>query len=242
MSEPRDPGTDTSAPAPAGAAGRSGSATLLDAGGEAADRPARVTWIYRLAGRLTGAYLWLVGPPEVSGREHVPREGGVLLIANHESFLDIPLIGTSLLHRHVTFVARESLARSRFLAWFLAGCRAILVRRGASDRTALAAMVARLRAGGAVAIFPEGTRSPDGRVHAFLGGAVFAAQRARVPVVPVGISGTREVLPKGRRFPRRARLRITFGPALELDRLGPRGEADEVLRRQVAELAGKPLA
>ncbi len=213
----------------------------LDAGGDPADRPARVTWIYRLAGVLTSAYLWLVGPPRIEGLEHVPPSGGVLIVTNHESFLDIPLIGTSL-DRHVTFVARESLAKSRFLAWFLAGCRAILVRRGAADRQALAAMVARLRAGGAVAIFPEGTRSPDGRIQPFLGGAVFAALRARVPVVPAGLSGTRDVLPKGKRWPRRAKLRLTFGAPLSLEGGAGRGGADELLRRRVAELAGKQLA
>ena len=149
----------------------------------------------------------------VEGREQVPRQGGALLLANHQSFLDIPVVAAAT-PRHVAFVARESLAESRFLAWLMRGCGAILIRLGSADRAALSAMIERLVAGDCGAVFPEGTRSRDGSLGKFRAGAVFAARRARVPIVPVGIRGAIQALPRDVVLPRPRRIGVRFGTPL----------------------------
>ena len=136
------------------------------------------------------------------GRENVPAEGPVVIVANHQSFLDIPLIASSL-KRHVCFVARDSLANFKPLGWLMRESRVILVKRGTADRAALRAMLAHLEAGDALVVFPEGTRTRDGSVGEFRAGALLVAQKARAPVVPAGIRGLSEPGPETGDFPGR---------------------------------------
>lgn len=179
-------------------------------------------------------------PRRVVGRRNVPKTGGVLLVANHASFLDIPAVGGSI-GRHVSFVARESLGKNRFLAWLIPRVGTILIRRGEADRGALRSIVERLQQGGAVLMFPEGTRSPDGRVHAFKGGAVYAAQRAGATIVPVGVRGTDRAMGRSGKL-RLGRIEVHLGEPLVLDPGLDRAEAEAALRARVAELAGLELA
>ena len=152
-----------------------------------------------------------------------------MLVANHQSFLDIPTVATAA-GRHVGFVARESLSRSRFLKWLMRESRAILIKRGAADRTALRAMVDQLAAGDLVAVYPEGTRSPDGTLGEFRGGALFAARRARVPIIPVGIRGAVQAFPRTASFPRPRRVGIRFGDPID-------SRAEDVLEQARAAIA-----
>lgn len=145
----------------------------------------------------------------LEGREHMPRTGGVLVVANHQSFLDIPLV-SHVVPRHVSFVARDTLAQSPPLAWLMRTCGAVLIKRGASDRAALREAAAHLERGDVVAMFPEGTRSPDGQVQEFRPGAVLAARMAKVPIVPCAIRGAFEALGRTTRFPRPVKIRATL--------------------------------
>ncbi len=145
----------------------------------------------------------------LEGREHLPASGGVLIVANHQSFLDIPLV-SHVVPRHVSFVARDTLAQSRPLAWLMRTCGAVLIKRGASDRAALREAALHLERGDVVAMFPEGTRTPDGSVQPFRPGAVIAARMARVPIVPCAIRGAYQALGRNARFPRPAKLRATL--------------------------------
>lgn len=169
----------------------------------------------------------------VEGLENLPREGGAVICANHQSYLDILVIGAAV-PRHVTFVARDTLAEWAWLAFVMRRCGAILVRRGTSDRAAIRAMSESLKAGGLVAIYPEGTRSLDGRVANFKGGAVMAARIAGVRLVPAGIRGAYEAWPKGRSFPLPRRIGVRFGPSID-----PSAEdARDQLEAAVRELMG----
>lgn len=181
--------------------------------------------VYRLLWGIARAASLLLFGLRVRGEERLPR-GGVLLVANHASYLDIPLLGASL-GRHVSFVARHSLADNPLLAWVMARCGAVLVRRDSPDRAALEEMLAHLEAGDCVAIFPEGRRSRDGRLGSFKGGAALVARRGGVPVVPVALFGTARAWPPGR-LPRPARIGVRFGEPLDP---GP-----DVLDRARAEL------
>ena len=124
----------------------------------------------------------------VEGLENVPKEGGAMICANHQSYLDILVIGAAV-PRHVTFVARDTLADWAWLAFVMRRCGAILIRRGTSDRAAIRAMSESMKAGGIVAIYPEGTRTLTGNLANFKGGAVMAARIAGVKLVPAGIRG-----------------------------------------------------
>ena len=141
--------------------------------------------------------------------DNLPSEGGALLVANHQSFLDIPLIAAAS-PRHVCFVARSTLAHSAFLGFIMRECGAVLIERGKGDRAAMRAMVEHLNRGDIVTIFPEGTRSVDGRVGTFKGGALLAARKADVPIVPVAIRGSYDIWPRARRFPGPGRIALRF--------------------------------
>jgi len=163
------------------------------------------------------------------------NEGGLLLVANHASFLDIPIVANTLT-RHITFVARDTLADSRFIGWVIRVCGGILIRRGEGDRAALRAIGERLDAGYAVAIFPEGTRCRDGRLAPFRGGAVFAARRSRVPILPIGIRGTYQAFSRHHKLPRIRPVEARVGAALSSDDPG----AEERIRETLQALMGQP--
>jgi 1-acyl-sn-glycerol-3-phosphate acyltransferase len=195
----------------------------------AARAPARVTPFYRLVRFVDRVVCRLWFRMKVEGMEHVPRRGGALLAVNHQSYLDILVIGASM-PRHVTFVARDTLTESRILAFIMHGCGAIFVRRGTSDRAALRAMAEHLAAGDLVAIYPEGTRSRDGRVGTFKGGAVMAARLGGVPIVPVGIRGAFQAWPRGRILPWPKKVGVRFGPPIDPTLDDARERLEEAVR------------
>jgi cytidylate kinase len=171
---------------------------------------------------------------KVEGLDRIPRRGGVLLAANHQSFLDILVVGASV-PRHVTFVARDTLADTAWLAFVMRRCKAILVRRGTSDRAAIRAMSETLASGGIVAIYPEGTRSRDGDPGTFKGGAVMAARLAGVPIIPVGIRGAYQAWPRGRRFPKPLRVGIRFGAPIDPNAADARERLESAIRGMIGD-------
>lgn len=175
----------------------------------------RQTLVYRVGSRASLYFCKLYCRLRVEGRSNLPRTGGAVLAANHQSFLDIPLIGGCAVPRHVAFVARDSLADWRWLAFVMRQSGAVLVRRGTSDRRALRQMADHLVAGDLVAIYPEGTRTRDGSLQEFKGGALLAARLAKVPIVPVGIRGAFEAWPRGVLVPRPRKIGVRFGAPID---------------------------
>lgn len=192
-------------------------------------------WAYWFGRFATGLELRLWHRLRIEGAERVPARGGVLLVSNHQSFLDIPILANSL-RRHVVFLARESLARSGFLAWIMRESRAILIRQGAGDRSALRSMVQALRAEGVVAVFPEGTRTKTGELGAFRGGTALVLRQAPVPVVPVAIEGAYEAFGRHKRFPSPHRIRVRFGEPLAAGSENAMERAHERVAELLAEL------
>lgn len=183
---------------------------------EGADEPVLVdkTWVYHTC--WTGAWMYtkLYHRLRVEGFENIPKEGGAVLASNHQSHLDILTIAASN-RRHVAFVARDTLAHWKWLAFTMRGCGAILIQRNSSDRKALRAMAQHLERGDLVVIFPEGTRTQDGALGEFKGGALLAARMAKVPIVPVGTRGAIEAWPRSRPIPFPKKIGVRFGPPID---------------------------
>jgi len=188
------------------------------------------TLTYRIVRSAVHLLLRVFFGLEVRGRGHLPQQGRIVLVVNHQSFLDIPIIAAAAARRHVSFLARDSLARWKPMAWLMRQCGAVLVRRGQADRRAVKEMIEHLEREDCLCVFPEGTRSRDGRLGEFKGGALIAARRTHAPVVPVAIEGVLDVLPRGRRLPRAARITVNIAPPLD-------GTTPDALERAHAEVA-----
>ena len=191
------------------------------------------TPVYHLGRALCCLELGLLHRFVVRGREHVPQTGGCLVVANHQSFLDIPIVAASM-KRHVAFVARDTLARSKFLAFLIRQSGSVLVKRGSADRAALESIIDHLRAGDCVAVFPEGTRTRDGSLGEFRAGALFAARRAGVPLIPAGIVGAIDAMPRDALLPRLRRIEVRFAAPVPPDT----EDAFERVRAAIAERIG----
>ncbi len=152
---------------------------------------------------------------ECSGTEHVPLTGPLLVVANHASNLD-PLALAYGIRRPLHFLAARGLFRIPLVGYVLRQWGAIPVEPGGLDIAAVRACVTILRTGGALAVFPEGTRSRDGRLQPFKSGPARMAILAQAPVLPAGLLGTFEALPPGALFPRPVKLRVRYGRPFEL--------------------------
>ncbi len=175
-------------------------------------------WVYGASKLVVQAVLRGVFRLEVTGREYEPQEGPFLAVSNHWSALDPPVLGASL-RRKVHFMAKQELFRIPLLRSWMRCIGTFPVRRGEPDRQAIRTALEVLERGGVVGIFPEGTRNPRGFLLPAEPGAAFLALRAQVPILPVGILGTLEVLPKGAWIPRPRKIRVRIGPPFRLDDL-----------------------
>jgi 1-acyl-sn-glycerol-3-phosphate acyltransferase len=158
--------------------------------------------------------------------ELVPATGACLLIANHQSYLDPPAIGSTIRQRHVDYVARLGLFDSRALRWIISALNATPIREdGGGDIAAMKEILRRLQAGRAVLLFPEGTRTDDGAMKEFKRGVAVLVKRAKCPVVPIAIEGAFDAWPRHRAFPRwlGSRLGVAFGTPIEHDALIAQG-------------------
>lgn len=158
----------------------------------------------------------------------VPASGPLLIVANHQSYLDPPLVGFGVLQRQIDYIARIGLFKVPGLNWLIEALNALPIKEDTGDAGAIKEVLRRLADGHAVLIFPEGSRTEDGQIHEFKRGAALLFRRADCPVVPVAIEGCFEAWPRGSRFPSifGKRVAVKYGeviPAAELKALGADG-------------------
>ena len=202
--------------------------------------------LYWFMSTVVRRLLKIVFRPKVTGLENVPAEGPVILASNHLSFVDsvlIPLVMT----RRVTFLAKAEYFDSSVLGAFLSAMGHIPVPR-TEQRAAVAALDIALKTldeGYAFAIYPEGTRSEDGRLYRGHTGVGWLALNAQVPIVPVAVSETQRIMPVGARIPRVHRPRETFGQPIDFKPFadlpparGRRALVDEIMRK-IQQLSGQ---
>jgi 1-acyl-sn-glycerol-3-phosphate acyltransferase len=175
---------------------------------------------------------------ESRGAEHVPRQGPVLLVANHSSALDPPLVGSAC-PRPLSFLAKAQLFAIPGFGALIRRLNARPLRREGADAGALRTARRLLEEGAALLVFPEGTRGPEGTLREPKAGAAMLAVLTGAPVVPVFISGSGRALPRGGRLPRPAKVWVTFGPPLAFERRaeGRKESYEAASRRMMAAIA-----
>jgi len=166
-------------------------------------------WFYYVSRLVVRMLLLLLTRWQIKGRENIPSQGALLIVANHLHLVDPPLLVVSL-SRKVRLMAKKELFHSRLIGYFMSGFGAFPVYRGQLDKKALRHVHQLLADGQAVVVFPEGTRSKNAQLqHAFPGAALIAL-RSGVPVLPVGINGTEKI--KGVAWIlRRPRITVNIG-------------------------------
>jgi 1-acyl-sn-glycerol-3-phosphate acyltransferase len=152
---------------------------------------------------------------KVYGMHHVPRSGGVLIVANHQSFLDPVCIGCQL-PRPTSYFAKSELFENPHFGWLIRNLYAFPVRQGEGDISAVREAIKRLQAGSGLVIFPEGGRSATGELTPLEPGVGLIVRKSGVPLVPCVIEGSYAAWPKHRKLPRPHPVRVRFGPRMDV--------------------------
>jgi 1-acyl-sn-glycerol-3-phosphate acyltransferase len=196
-------------------------------------------WVYHGAQIFFKLLGWLLLKQEVRGRENLPAKGPFLLVFNHLSMVDAPVIFIQA-PRQMVGMMTDKYSDAPLIA-FLGNLLGIIwVARGEADMAAIKTSLGHLRSGGILAIAPEGTRNPEGRLQKGKTGAAYLADRAGVPIVTLGIAGTEQVFHNVRRL-RRTPVKVTIGQPFHLPAGGrAKGETLEeytdLIMRRLAEV------
>lgn len=209
---------------------------LVSGTGHAAHRCAQ--WWSRFILATTGVRV------ERRGAPLPPPETSCVFVANHASFYDIPILFATV-PRQLRILAKASLGRVPFIGWHLQRSGHLLVDPARSGPATFTKMKRMVRAGASLIVFPEGARTPDGRVHAFKRGGFLLAIQSGLPIVPVSVANSRTVMPRGRLMVSPARVLVTVHepiPTAGLTRDDARALADRVRAAITADLDAAPAA
>ncbi len=197
-------------------------------------------WFYYVGRVIMRMLLFLLVRWQVKGRDNVPAQGPVLVVANHLNLADPPLLGVSL-GRNVIFMAKEELFRSRFSGYFIRNFGAFPIHRGRLDREALRQADEVLARGLALLMFPEGKRSENTQLQPAFPGTALIALRSGIPILPVGITGTEKL--KGRAWLlHRPRITVNIGHPFYLPSVSSKltkmelAECTNLIMEHIAEL------
>lgn len=210
---------------------------------------------YSVTHRLVGPLVRAVWRPHVSGLENLPAEGAFIVASNHLAFVDsfvIPVVT----NRQVRFIARADLwEKTGLFGWaartFLTIVGTVPVQRSTlrSAQGALGVALDVLRAGDGFGIYPEGTRSRDGRLYNGRSGVAWLAEQSGAPVIPTGLRGTQHLFVPGRRLPTLHRITVRFGAPIDFSDIAPslpagarRREMTARVMDAIAELSGQERA
>lgn len=152
---------------------------------------------------------------------HVPPRGGVLIASNHQSFLDPPLLGSLVTWRQFSFMAHQYLFKVPVFGACIRALNAVPVSGSGSDLSTIKALIAKLKEGRPVVIFPEGSRTYDGSMQPFKRGVMLLIKRAKCPVVPIAIEGAFDAWPRHKKLPRLFGVRtvVVYGQPIAPDDL-----------------------
>ncbi|HYG22313.1 MAG TPA: lysophospholipid acyltransferase family protein [Verrucomicrobiae bacterium] len=173
-------------------------------------------------------FRWRVFHPE-----RVPLKGPVILAANHASYIDPPLVGAGI-HRGINYLARESLFRFPVMGWVLRKWNAVPVDRDGGGARGLKAILDRLLAGGAIILFPEGTRTPNGKLQPARSGIGLTVIKSKAVVIPVRVFGTYEAYGRHMKFPLPGPIAVKYGRPMKFESL--RAEAKTCSKERLKQI------
>jgi 1-acyl-sn-glycerol-3-phosphate acyltransferase len=188
--------------------------------------------LYRVVRAFLVAFAKLFWRVKIDGMEHVPRTGAFVLAPVHRSNVDTPLVA-GVTRRRLRYMGKDSMWKYRPTGWLFTALGSYPVHRGTADREALRRTIEVLNEGEAVVIFPEGTRQSGPLVQPLFEGAAYVAAKVGVPIVPVGIGGSEQAMPKGAKMLKPVKIHIVVGEALPPPAVAEGGRAP---RRAVHEL------
>lgn len=175
--------------------------------------------------------------------ENVPKTGGVILAANHASYLDPPLVGAGL-DRDINYLARQSLFRFPIVKQILHSWNSVPVDRDGGGAKGLKIILDRLLGGAGIILFPEGTRSRDGRLQPAHAGIGLVVAKSEAPVVPVRVFGSYEAWGRNRKWPRPKKVTVRYGRPMRFEKLRAeaKGCSRERLKQIYQEIADEIMA
>ncbi|MCL4449204.1 MAG: 1-acyl-sn-glycerol-3-phosphate acyltransferase [Actinobacteria bacterium] len=159
---------------------------------------------------LIVAIVKLLWNPEIKGAENIPKKGAYLLAPSHRSFIDFALVAL-LTRRRLRYMGKDSLWKYKPAGFVLSTFGAFPVKRGTPDRKAFNSSIDVLNNGEVLVMFPEGTRKTGWKIGELFDGTIYIAMKAKIPIIPVGIGGSENALPKGKWLPRRQKVVIVVG-------------------------------
>ncbi len=184
---------------------------------EGADRSRLSFFWYRIVQWFFSTYLAAIYGLRATGRKNIPDRGALMLVSNHLSHLDVLVLGI-LLDRPLNYVARSTLFFFP-LGLFIKSLGAFPIQRDGIGVQGLKETLKRLKLGGIVTLFPEGTRTSDGELGELKSGIAMLAAKARVPILPAAIAGTFEAWPKTRAYPVPHPMRVHFGEVITTEQI-----------------------
>ena len=187
-----------------------------------------IRWFYYIARFAVRVVLFLSTRWQVKGRENIPAEGPLLIVANHLNLADPPIVSVSIA-RQTMFMAKEELFKAKFTGYFIGSFGAFPVRRSQADTKAVRQALKILADGLALVVFPEATRSPNAQLQPAFPGAALIALRSGAPILPIGITGTEKI--RGKTWIlRRPRVTVNIGPAFHLPPTSRKANRTELAR------------
>jgi 1-acyl-sn-glycerol-3-phosphate acyltransferase len=199
---------------------------------------------YHLSQSVVVALAFLFYRVRIFGKENVPQDGPLLVVSNHQSFLD-PILCQTWIWRPFHFVPRDTLLENAFWGTLIKSYYLIPIRRGQADVAAMKTIIEFLRQGKVVCLYPEGTRTPDGRIGQIKPGFSLMSRRSGAAVLPMVIDGMFEAWPRTQKYPKPGRVGVMYGKPFSADyikSLGDEAFAEELtatLRRMQTELRRK---
>lgn len=179
----------------------------------------------------------------IEGKEHIPKEGGYIIVSNHTSFLD-PLLICTIVPRIIHYLTYATYYYMPPLHWYCRRVHCIPIKRNGKDISALKKTLRLLKTGELIGIFPEGARSSTGQLQQAEPGVALIALKAKVPILPVGISGAYEAFPRGSKFPKPHAIMVTFGKPFQIEEhLDVRSQKhNSVLHQEIVDLIMSKIA
>jgi len=176
--------------------------------------------LYSILRLLSAIILKILFRFKAKGLEHIPKRGGFILASNHVSYLDPIAVGVAC-QRKLNYMAKEELFCNPLFSRLLSRIGVFPVKRDSADLSALKEAMRRVRIGGALVLFPEGSRRFDGASHEPYSGIGFLAAKLNVPVIPAFVKGTEKALPAGAKFIRLTNISVCFGKQISIERRMP---------------------